>query len=91
LSQFQTHKSVHIKLTTGTHSRFRIATFERGLSMQEVFEALACEVVDGNSHISKILDNLEYNKKHKLTNKKVNSSDAESVFDAIASSSPFGE
>ena len=57
--------------------------------MQEVLEALSCEIVEGNSHISKILDILEYNKKHKISEKKVVESDADSVFDAIASDSPF--
>jgi hypothetical protein len=89
MSRFQTHKSVHIKLTTGTHANLRIELFKRGLSMQEVLEALSCEIVNGNSHISKILDELEYNKRHKLNNKKVIETDAESVFDAIASSGPF--
>ena len=89
MSRFQTHKSVHIKLTTGTHANLRIELFKRGLSMQEVLEALSCEIVNGNSHVSKILDELEYNKKHKLNNKKVIETDAESVFDAIASSGPF--
>lgn len=89
MSRFQTHKSVHVKLTTGTHSALRIELFRRGLSMQEVLEALSCEIVEGNSHISKILDILEYNKKHKISEKKVVESDADSVFDAIASDSPF--
>lgn len=67
----------------------RIELFRRSLSMQEVLEALSCEIVKGNTHISKILDELEYNKKHKLDNKKVIETDAESVFDAIATSGPF--
>jgi len=89
VSRFQTHKSVHVKLTTGTHANLRIELFQRGLSMQEVLEALSCEIVKGNTHISKILDELEYNKKHKLDNKKVIEADAESVFDAIATAGPF--
>lgn len=89
MSRFQTHKSVHVKLTTGTHASLRVELFKRSLSMQEVLEALSCEIVDGNIHIIKILDELEYNKKHKLSIKKVVSSDAESVFDAIASDGPF--
>ena len=80
---------MHIKLTTGTHSGLRMELFQRGLSMQEVLEALSCEIVDGNQYIGKILDELEYNKKHKINNKKVINTDAESVFDAIASEGPF--
>ena len=89
MSRFQTHKSVHVKLTTGTHADLRVELFKRGLSMQEVLEALSCEIVNGNAHISKILDELEYNKKYKVNTKKVVESDAESVFDAIASEGPF--
>jgi hypothetical protein len=57
--------------------------------MQEVLEAVSCEIVNGNAHINKILDELEYNKKHKINTKKVVNSDAESVFEAIASDGPF--
>jgi len=57
--------------------------------MQEVLEALSCEIIEGNPYISKILDELEYNKKYKLNTKKVVESDAEAVFDAIANESPF--
>ena len=89
MSRFQTHKSVHVKLTTGTHADLRVHLFQRGLSMQEVLGALSCEIVNGNPHISKILDELEYNKKHKINIKKVVESDAESVFDAIANEGPF--
>ena len=59
--------------------------------MQEVLEALSCEIVNGNSHLGKILDTLEYNKKHRISNKKVVESDVESVFDAIASDGPFSK
>ena len=91
MSRFQTHKSVHVKLTTGTHAELRVALFKRSLSMQEVLERLSCEIAAGNPHIGKILDELEYNKKHKLDTKKIVESDAESVFEAIASENPFGE
>jgi len=76
-------------MSKGIHAQFRMALFERGLSMQEVFECLATEIVYGNSHLNKILDKLEYNKKHKIKTKKVTQADAESVFDAIAGASPF--
>ena len=91
MSRFQTHKSVHVKLTTGTHANLRMELFQRGLSMQEVLEAVSCEIVNGNVHLGKILDKLEYNKKHKINTKKVVESDAESVFEAIASNGPFSQ
>ena len=89
MSRFQNNKSVHISMSKGIHAQFRIALFERGLSMQEVFERLAAEVVYGNTQLNKILDELEYNKKHKIKTKKVTQADAESVFEAIADVSPL--
>jgi len=89
VSRFQNNKSVHISMSKGIHAQFRIALFERGLSMQEVFERLAAEVVYGNTQLNKILDELEYNKKHKIKTKKVTQADAESVFEAIADVSPL--
>ena len=89
MSRFQQNKSVHINLTKGVHAKFRVKLFEKGLSMQEVFERLATEVVYGNPHIDKIINELEYNKKHKIQTKKVTQADAETVFEAIASASPL--
>jgi len=89
VSRFQNSKSVHVSMSKGVHAQFRISLFERGLSMQEVFEHLAGEIVCGNQHLNKILNELEYNKKHKVQTKKVTQADAESVFEAIADSSPF--
>ncbi len=89
MSRFQNNKSVHINMSKGVHTNFRIALLERGLSMQEVFEHLAGEIVCGNLQLNKILDKLEYNKKHRINTKKVTNADAESVFEAIADASPF--
>ena len=89
MSRFQNSKSVHISMSKGVHANFRIALFERGLSMQEVFEHLATEIVCGNVQLNKILDKLEYNKKNRINTKKVTQADAESVFEAIADTSPF--
>lgn len=65
--------------------------FKRGLSMQEVFEFLAVKVVDGDETLRKFLEEIEYNKKNKILSKKVNSSDAESIFDMIDQQNPLGE
>jgi|TARA_Y100000593_G_C4294330_1_gene329844 predicted nuclease with RNAse H fold len=91
ISRFQLHKSVHINITKDTHANFRINLFKRGLSMQEVFEALAVAIVENDPYLTKMLDKLEYNKKHKISVKKVNSTDAESIFEAIEESNPLLE
>ena len=90
-SPFQTRKSVHINLTTGTHSEFRVALFKRGLSMQEVFECLACSIVDGDSYLNNLLDTLEYNKKYRVDNKQLVESDSETIFEEIKANNILGE
>lgn len=90
-SPFQTRKSVHVNLTTGTHAEFRMSLFERGLSMQEVFEHLACSIVDGDSYLNNLLDNLEYNKKYRVGTKQIISSDSETIFEEIKANNTFGE
>ena len=90
-SRFQIHKSVHINLMRDTHAEFRINLLKRGLSMQEVFEKMAVLIVEGDSHLTKVLDELEYNKKHKIPSKKVSSADVESIFEAIEEEKAFNE
>ena len=57
--------------------------------MQEVFEFLAIKVVDGEETLNKFLDEIEYNKKNKVISKKINSSDAESIFEMIDHQNPL--
>jgi len=90
LIDFETKKSVHINLTKSTHSGLRIELFERGLSMQEVFNALASAICEGDNYIHKFLDEIQENKKQK-TIKQVTNSDAESIFNVIEDQSPLGK
>lgn len=88
-SPFQLKKSVHINLNKATHTNFRMTLFKRELSMQEVFEFLAVKIVDGDEALTKFLDEIEYNKKNRSFEKKVNATDAESIFDAINQQNPL--
>ncbi len=88
ISPFQLKKSIHINLNKDTHAEFRVALFRRGLSMQEVFEFLAVKIVDKDPSLNKFLDEIEYNKKNG-TKKKINSTDAKSIFDAIEQQNPW--
>ena len=90
-SPFQLKKSVHINLNKNTHSEFRIKLFQKGLSMQEVFEHMACLIVDGDSYLEKKLQKLEYNKKFKIQDKKLISTDIDSIFEAIEHENPIHE
>ncbi len=87
-SDFQTKKSVHINLTRGTHTELRTELFRRHLSMQEVFENLAVLIVEKDVYICGILDRVAEDKKNKQI-KKLRSSDAESIFQAIEKDNPF--
>ena len=88
-SPFQLKKSIHINLNKETHAEFRMNLFKRELSMQEVFEFLAVKIVDGDETLTKFLDEIEYNKKNRDFAKKVNSTDAESIFDVINQQNPL--
>ena len=88
---FQLRKSIHINLTKDTHAALRINLFKRGLSMQEVIEALSISIVDGDSYLNNLLDKIEYNKKNRVTVKKINTTDAESIFEAIEDENPLGD
>ena len=88
LIDFETKKSVHINLTKSTHAGLRIELFERGLSMQEVFNALASAICEGNTHIHKMLDDIQEKKREKAI-KQVTNSDAESIFNVIEDQSPL--
>ena len=88
-SPFQLKKSIHVNLNKETHAEFRVALFKRGLSMQEVIEFLAVKIVDGDETLTKFLEEIEYNKKNRVFTKKVNSTDAESIFDAINQQNPL--
>ena len=89
ISPFQLKKSLHINLNKDTHAELRVSLFRRGLSMQEVFEFLAVKIIDGDQNLNNFLDQLEYNKKNKTKQKKLNSTDAKSIFDAIENESPW--
>ena len=84
-------KSVHINLTKSTHSEFRVLLFKKGLSMQEVFEELAVKIVEGDDHLSNILNEIEYNKKVGNATRKISATDTDSIFEAIEEENPLGD
>ena len=62
---FYVKKSVHFNLSKNAHAAFRIACFERSLSMQEVVEEFVQRILAANPQILKMLDEVAENKKHK--------------------------
>ena len=75
-------KSVHFNLSTDAHGAFRIACFERNLSMQEVFEEFVQQILAQTPQVMRILDEMSDFKKHKVE-RKFSKQDAESIFDLI--------
>jgi len=82
VSSLATKKSVHFNLLTETHAEFRVLTFRKKLSMQEVVEGLVSRLVNGDPSLVKIVDQIAENKYNKEL-RKVMGTDAESIFDVI--------
>jgi hypothetical protein len=85
---FYTKKSVHFNLSKSAHAAFRIACFERSLSMQEVVEEFVQRILAGNPQIIKLLDDVAENKKKKAE-KKFSQSDVDSIFNLLEEEDPF--
>lgn len=83
-------KSVHVNITKSAHTAFRIACFERGLSMQEVFEEFAQRVALQTKETIKILDDLKKYKSENKTRKRIYSkSDIDDIYNVLESESPL--
>ncbi len=85
-----TKKSVHFNISKDAHAAFRIACFERSLSMQEVVEEFVQRILTEHPHIIKLLDEVAENKKHK-TKKSFSKTDVSSIFDMLEDNDPLGE
>ena len=85
---FYLKKSVHFNLSKNAHAAFRIACFERSLSMQEVVEEFVQRILAGNPQILKMLDDVAENKKQK-TEKSFSKSDVQSIFDLLEEDDPL--
>ena len=81
-------KSVHFNISKNAHAAFRIACFERSLSMQEVFEEFVQQILAENPHMLKMLDQVEENKKNRAE-KRFSKQDVESIFDILEGQSPI--
>ena len=87
---FYTKKSVHFNLSKNAHAAFRIACFERGLSMQEVVEEFVQRILADDVYIIRLLDEVANNKKHK-TEKKFSKADVESIFSLLEDDDNFNK
>ena len=86
---FETRKSLHINLTRDTHAAFKVAAFENDLSMQEILEALAIEIIEESPYMIKFLQDLKVKKREKQLSK-FTATDAETLYDVIAGAGSAG-
>tara|TARA_Y100001970_G_C14231641_1_gene859024 strand:+ start:2386 stop:2658 length:273 start_codon:yes stop_codon:yes gene_type:complete len=82
-------KSVHFNLLTETHAEFRVLAFRKKLSMQEIVEGLISRLANGNPELTKIVDQIA-KEKYNTELRKVQGTDAESVFSEIEKHDPLG-
>tara|TARA_Y100000034_G_scaffold120936_1_gene164563 strand:+ start:428 stop:685 length:258 start_codon:yes stop_codon:yes gene_type:complete len=81
-------KSIHINLTLPTHVAFKIVAAKNHLSMQELFEEFARQIIEGDARMLEIVEDLKDRKIHKL-GMKFASTDKEGIFDAIQHENPM--
>ena len=79
---------MHFNISKDAHAAFRIACFERSLSMQEVFEEFVQQILAENPQMLKLLDQVSENKKHK-SSRKFSKEDVSSIFDILEQQDPF--
>tara|TARA_B100001123_G_scaffold395251_3_gene476684 strand:- start:3359 stop:3637 length:279 start_codon:yes stop_codon:yes gene_type:complete len=87
---FETKKSLHINLTSDTHAALKIRAFKHKLSMQEIFEELARQIVCNEPYMQKVISGLESKKRARATQKMIKT-DAESIFRVIEAESPIDD
>lgn len=85
---FETRKSLHINLTRETHASLRMICFRHRLSMQEVIEELAIQIIEEQPYMLDTLIELSEKKRKKAVSR-IAKSDAESIFKVIEESNPF--
>ena len=78
---FENRKSVHIAMTLGTHSEFRVKLLRKGLSMQEVLEECAIRIATQDKYMESLLNELVERKI--AGERKIAETDAQSLYRLI--------
>ena len=83
---------MHVNISKSAHAAFRIACFERGLSMQEVFEEFAQRVALESNDALGILDELKIIKESRdKSAKKYTNADVDDIYAMLESQDPLKE
>lgn len=78
-------KCVHIKMPSELHADMRVLGFQKKLSLQEMFIEFARLLTEGDSYLSKKMEDLVRLKKEKKI-KKITTQDTEDIYDFISKS-----
>jgi hypothetical protein len=81
-------KSIHVSMTTGTHSLFRIACFKHKVSMQEAIEEFASLVANDNPDMISILEEIALRKLNKEI-RKFDEIDTDNIYDILELENPL--
>lgn len=88
LIDLTTKKSIHVSMTAGTHSQFRIACFKHKVSMQEAIEEFASLVANDNPDMLALLEEIALRKLNKEI-KKFDEVDSDNIYDILELQSPL--
>jgi len=85
---FDNRKSLHINLNIETHTALKICAFKYKLSMQEIFEELATQMIESEPYMLDLLNVLSKRKRMGI-GPKISSTDTESIFKIIEEENPL--
>jgi hypothetical protein len=88
LIDLTTKKSIHVSMTAGTHSQFRIACFKHKVSMQEAIEEFASLVANDNPDMLALLEEIALRKLNKEI-KKFDEVDSDNIYDILELQNPL--
>jgi hypothetical protein len=88
LIDLTTRKSIHVSMTSGTHSQFRIACFKHKVSMQEAIEEFASLIANDNPDMISVLEEIAMRKLNKEL-RKFDNSDTDSIYDILELENPL--
>ena len=83
-----TRKSLHINLSTDTHTALKVCSFKHKLSMQEIFEELAIQLIENEPYMLEVLELLSKRKRMGIS-PKISETDTESIFRLIEDETPI--
>ena len=85
----KSRKSLHISMDPEVHANFKVQCVQRGLSMQEVFQAFAERVGVESNDMVRLLDQLAKDKRVKRIKKAYTKTDVDAIFSLLEEEDPL--